>query len=81
MSLIDLTAQADVAWDAPKAPFVERSEVSISFERNAESPRYFFATPEGAHGAIKLEPRHEGSHDVVDVPAFVCWALVWVESG
>ena len=79
VSLIDLTAQADVAWDAPKAPFVERSEVSISFERNAESPRYFFAAPEGAHAAIKLEPRNEGPHDVVDVPPFVCWALVWVE--
>jgi dextranase len=80
VSLVDLTMQDDAVWNTPKVPFVERGEISIAFERTFDSPRYFFASPEGAHGANKLEPRHDGPHDVVDVPPFLCWALVWVES-
>jgi dextranase len=79
VSLIDLTAQEDVLWDAHHTPPVECRGVSIAFERS-EGARYFFASPDGARTARPLSPRRERWHDVVDVPPFLSWALVWLET-
>jgi dextranase len=80
VSLVDLTAQNEVVWDAPKRWLETCSGLSIAFERTAES-RYFFASPEGAPRALELPAKRERWHDVVEVPAFTAWALVWSAAG
>ncbi len=79
VSLVDLTAQRDVVWDAAKSPLGPCSGVTIGFERVDES-RYFFASPEGAARAEELVPTRERWHDVVEVPPFTAWALVWSQA-
>jgi dextranase len=76
VSLVDLTAQNEVVWDAPKRPLGSCSGLSIAFERVDES-RYFFASPEGAAWAQELRPVRERWHDIVEVPSFTTWAIVW----
>jgi len=79
VSLVDLTAQSEVVWDAAKRPLSPCRALTIGFERVDES-RYFFASPEGAARAQKLVASRERWHDVVEVPPFTTWALVWSQA-
>lgn len=82
VSLIDLSSQEDVAWNAPKQAAVPVTAATVAFERvERRAVDYYFASPEDAPRAERLIPRTEGAHDVVDVPAFSTWALVWAEYG
>jgi dextranase len=80
VSLIDLTAQTEVAWDAKKVPGGSLGGLTVSFERvGATAPRIFTASPE-APAAQELESRLEEGYDVVRVPECATWALVWART-
>lgn len=80
VSLIDLTAQADVAWDSSKHVAAPVTGASVAFERvGAAAVDYFFAAPEDSPAACRLEVTVDDGHDVVEVPEFSTWALVWAE--
>jgi hypothetical protein len=77
VSLIDLTEQAEVRWDAPKVPSRGIDGITVSFERVASRrPRIFAASPEEP-SARELQPGLVDGHDVVEVPRWKTWSLVW----
>jgi dextranase len=77
VSLIDLSTQPDDLWDAPKISGTCLSGVRFALERTGDEPRFLFATPD-APGLEPLAPAFDGRHDVVELPPFVHWALVWI---
>ena len=82
VSLIDLSAQTETAWDERKVAAAPATGVSVAFERVVRrAPTYYFASPEDSPAAQRLEPRADGGHDIVVVPEFSTWALVWAEHG
>jgi dextranase len=77
VSLIDLGEQEDVRWDAPKTPSRGVDGVTVSFERvGSRRPRIFAASPD-APPARELESTLIDGHDVVEVPPWSTWSLVW----
>jgi dextranase len=79
VSLIDLSAQADDLWDAPKKPSARLSGVRLAVERvRGNAPLLDFAEPDDAPGLLRLDSSFDGRHDVVELPAFGPWALVLV---
>jgi len=79
VSLIDLSAQEDDRWDAPKRGGTELAGVRVAVERaRRDAPRFFAADPEGSPSLRPLVSAHEGRHDVVELPAFRTWSLLWV---
>jgi dextranase len=81
VSLIDLTAQENVLWDAPKNASPPLDGVTVAFERTGRAaPRVYFASP-GAPTAQELAPESDGRYDVVRLPPFSTWALVWAAPG
>jgi dextranase len=76
--LIDLSAQDAVLWNAPKLPGADVVGTTLAVERaGASAPQFFFASPESSAALRLLEARFDGRHDVVSVPPFRTWALVW----
>jgi dextranase len=74
--LIDLSQQDDDVWDAPKRQAPPLTGVRIAVERDGvAAPRIAFAHPE-APELVALDPTFDGSHDVVELPAFGPWAIV-----
>jgi len=81
ISLIDLTTQTDVDWDASRLASGLFDSATISFERHGHHRRrVFFACPDSP-SAVELKTTLEGNYDVVRVPPFQTWALVWVATG
>jgi len=79
VSLIDLSAQDDDRWDAPKRPARTLDGVRLSVERSSrEQGRFLYADPDEQPGMLALEPEHDGRYDTVTLPAFKTWALVWL---
>ncbi len=79
ISLIDLSAQDDDLWDAPKHPSPWLTGVRVSVERvGAEAPCFDFAEPDAAPGLVRLEPSFDGRHDTVELPGFGPWSLLLV---
>lgn len=81
VSLVDLSGQDEVGWNAPKRAGRPVAGTTIAFERSGRSaPRVFVASPD-APGLRRLQPDFDGRHDVVSLPPFRRWALVWVAEG
>jgi dextranase len=77
VSLIDLTEQADLRWDVPKMPSRGVDGVTVSFERvGSRAPRIFAASPDDPTARELGSTLAEG-HDVVEVPSWRTWSLVW----
>ena len=77
VSLIDLTEQRSLDWDAPKTPSQGVDGVTVSFERvGSRRPRIFTASPDDP-SARELESTLVDGHDVVEVPPWLTWSLVW----
>jgi dextranase len=80
VSLIDLTMQADVRWDALKSPSRPVDDVTVSLERvGSRPPRLFVASPD-APAARELESALVDGYDVVQVPPWSTWSLVWADA-
>ena len=81
VSLIDLSAQADDTWDAPKSPTAPLDGVRLSVLRRGEvAPRVAAASPDVPQLAA-LEPERSERYDTVTLPAFDTWALVLIRDG
>ena len=78
VSLIDLSAQPDDLWDAPKRPAQPLAGVRLSLERSAGLPRFLFADPRRPASSLPLESEFDGRYDTVSLPQFRAWALLWV---
>jgi len=78
VSLIDLAAQADVTWDAPKVVSGPLAGVRLSILRRGEdAPRFAIASPDAPQLAA-LAPERSERYDTVTLPAFDTWALVLI---
>lgn len=77
VSLIDLSVQTDVVWNAPKRPAGSLAGVRVALERTAPAS-IFLASPESSPALQPLTPERDGRHDVVSLPPFSTWALIWV---
>ena len=77
-SLIDLSAQPDDLWDAPKRPGQQLAGVRLSVERSSGRPRFLFASPDDQPALLELEGEFDGRYDTVLLPAFSTWGLLWV---
>jgi dextranase len=81
VSLIDLSAQPDEVWDAPKVPSPALAGVRVSILRRGEdAPRFAVASP-NAPRLESLDPERSERYDTVTVPAFDTWALVLIRDG
>jgi hypothetical protein len=79
VSLIDLSAQEDDLWDAPKRQAGPLSGVRLAVERvRHDAPSFDFAEPDEAPGLERLTSSFDGRHDVVELPSFGPWALVLI---
>jgi len=79
VSLIDLSAQDDDLWDAPKRPATPLAGVRVAVERvRGDAPRIDFADPDASPGLARLDPTFDGRHDTVELPAFGPWAIVLI---
>jgi dextranase len=77
VSLIDLSDQSETLWNAPKRPAGVLNGVRVALER-ASPTLIFFASPESSPTLQRLEPERDGRYDVVSLPPFSTWALIWV---
>jgi dextranase len=81
VSLIDLSAQADDTWDAPKRLSAPLDGVRVSIlRRSSEEPRVAVASPD-APQLVALTPERSERYDTVTLPAFDTWALVLIRDG
>ncbi len=77
VSLVDLSGQTDVLWTTPKCPPGPLADVGLRVERTVPT-LIRFASPESSPSLQRLEPERQGRHDVVTLPPFSTWALVWI---
>ena len=80
VSLIDLSAQTDDTWDAPKFPSAPLAGVRLSILRRGAVPGVAIASP-GAPQLAALSPGRSERYDTVTLPAFDTWALVLIRDG
>lgn len=80
VSLVDLSAQTDTLWREPKRPSPPLAGVRLDVERVAPTS-IRFASPESCPSLQLLEPERDGRRDVVTLPPFSTWALVWIRDG
>jgi hypothetical protein len=79
VSLIDLSAQEDDLWDAPKRPATPLSGVRVAVERvRHDAPRFDFAEPDDAPSLVRLHSSFDGRHDIVELPPFAPWSLLLI---
>ena len=77
VSLIDLSAQTEVRWNAPKRRARPLEGVRVAVERTAPA-EMLFASPRSAPALRVLTTERQGNYDVASVPPFTGWGLVWV---
>ena len=77
VSLVDLSGQGDVLWKAPKRPPRPLADVRLRIERTTPMS-IRFASPESSPSLQRLEPERQARHDVVTLPPFSTWGLVWI---
>ena len=79
VSLIDLSPQQDDRWDAGKQAGRPLAGVRVAVERvHRSAPAFHFADPDDSPALRPLAATAKANHDVVELPAFRTWALVWV---
>ncbi len=75
--LLDPSSQTDVAWDSPKRPSSSPA-IKLAVDRIGKEPVFHTASPESSPALTRLESAFDGRYDVVHVPTFAHWALIWV---
>jgi dextranase len=80
VSLVDLSAQSDVLWREQKRPARPLSGVRLGIERTAAAS-IRFASPVSSPSLQSLHAERDGRYDLVTLPAFSTWALVWIRDG
>jgi dextranase len=77
VSLVDLSNQSDVLWTTPKSPPRPLADVRLRIERTVPTS-IRFASPESSPSLQALDPERNGCYDVVTLPPFSTWGLVWI---
>ena len=81
VSLIDLSAQADDSWDAPKSPSAPLEGVRVSILRRGEAaPSVAVCSPDAPQLAALMVERSD-HYDTVTLPGFDTWAPVLIRDG
>ena len=76
LHLIDLSAETDTTWDAPKKGRDKTRDVRVRIRRiTSEPPRVQFASPEALPALTPSSPSTNGGYDVYEVPAWRSWAI------
>ena len=78
ISLIDLSAQSDERWDAPKQPARPLSGVELAVLRRGPSAPHVAVASPAEPALAALEVRTSERYDTVTLPAFETWALVLI---
>jgi dextranase len=78
ISLIDLSAQDDDLWDAPKRPAEPLSGVRLSVLRRGSEGSGFAAASPHEPALVPLEVATSERYDTVSVPSFRTWSVVLV---
>ena len=79
VSLIDLSAQGDDRWDAPKNPARPLADVRVSILRGGTTaPAVHAADPERQPALVRIEVETSERYDTVSLPTFSTWSLVLV---
>ncbi len=76
--LIDLSPQTDDRWNEAREPGRPLEGVRLHIERVARRRSVRFADPDSAPRLQPLATTLEGRHDVVAVPPFRTWAVIWI---
>lgn len=76
--LIDLRDQPDMLWDAPKREGAAVAGATVAVERAGPQPAFFFASPDEP-AALRLRPEFDGRYDVLRVPVFRTWGVLWAD--
>jgi dextranase len=79
--LIDLSPQRDDTWNTSKLPGRPLAGVRVLVERVDDAPVVLFAEPDDAPTLRPLTTQLEGRYDVLELPAFATWAMVWIPGG
>ena len=79
VSLIDLSAQTETRWNAPKRATAPLKGIRVAVERTGLGS-ICFASPEESPGLRPLEPTRLGVNDIVELPPFTTWALLWIRN-
>lgn len=77
VSLIDLSAQAETRWNAPKRAPSPLEGVRVAVERTGVAS-IWFASPEESPALRRLESARVGGSEAVELPPFSTWALLWI---
>jgi dextranase len=75
--LIDLSSQVETAWDAPKHPVAASPPIKLGIARVASARSFHVASPETSPALLRLESEFDGRYDIVDIPPFAHWAMIW----
>lgn len=78
ISLIDLSGQEGTLWKTEKRPLQPLADVRVAVE-HASPARFLFAAPESSPSLAELVPERDGRHDVMTLPPFTGWGLLWVQ--
>jgi dextranase len=77
VSLLDLSRQSDSLWRTPKRPGEPLEGVKVAVERTSTAS-FLFAAPESSPSLTELVPERGPRHDVVTLPPFTTWGLLWI---
>ncbi len=81
VSLIDLTAEEEDVWDAPKRGGRELTGVRLSILRRGGAPPYVAIASPVAPRLVSLPVETSDRYETVTLPAFTTWALILIRDG
>jgi dextranase len=77
--LIDLSAEGDLDWDAPKHGGGSRAGVTLHVRRtHAEGVTVMLASPESTPALVRAVGVVDGDYEVFELPSWRMWCVVWI---
>ena len=77
--LVNLLAQADTLWDAPRQPQASTGSGTVRFRLDGPgAARVRVADPDGSHRLLDVEVTRDGDFATAELPDFETWQLVYI---